>query len=82
MEQIVYLLILGWVTSLLSITPDKTRESSSSPPGIYNKIILSTPMCFPVTGGSMYYKCKDKKVILTEQQWYQKLFSGIDTLEG
>lgn len=55
MKQIVYLLILGWVTSLLSITPDKTRESSSSPPGIYNKIIPT------VTRGSMYQKCKEKK---------------------
>lgn len=46
-QIIVYLLILGWVTSLLSITPDKTRESSSSPPGIYNKITLSTLYVFP-----------------------------------
>ena len=46
-KLIVYLLILGWVTSLLSITPDKTRESSSSPPGIYNNIIPTTTYVFP-----------------------------------
>ena len=41
-----HLFILGWVTSLLTMTPDKTHESSSSPPGIYSeklyKICLSS----------------------------------------